>query len=440
MVEVDYLDPIYPYFGGALGEECRTQIINEFKESGDPRVAQYEAIMETDLYKTAESYCGYAIEQYDSGARNLCLLEQQARDDGANFTSYIEYWGNPAILDGAYDLATMFTNLQYKNFTTAGLNTTCLADCYIAENGEPGCQDLAKYFPQSGRLVLNSSRCYTFSSGRLSLLSIPVENYCRFQWNLLDHGYNVMRSCASKAIGDPSNGSSRADMVAFFELESQSQQTCHYKYCQPAIPNETCPNEEGAKELFEEYEDTTGWERSVCGYTKPAGMKPGAVVGIVVACVAAVALAFAVMYYQRMKDQQRRFREYFVKTIARNISIEPSAGAMEAQKLADEFAHIDGNNDGKISKDEMRLWLKEGKMGTLSDSDFEALWGAIDMDGSGSVDAVEFFVFLSGCGDEFESVYKEQSKMTKEEKISFASQRLSKIAVGATAEEVDNAA
>ena len=38
----------------------------------------------------------------------------------------------------------------------------------------------------------------------------------------------------------------------------------------------------------------------------------------------------------------------------------------------------------------------------------------------------EFIAFLGSCGAEFDSVSKEQKAMSKEEKIKYASQRLSK--------------
>ena len=52
-------------------------------------------------------------------------------------------------------------------------------------------------------------------------------------------------------------------------------------------------------------------------------------------------------------------------------------------------------------------------------------WSALDVDNSGEIDFVEFTVFLSSCGSEFEQVQKEQATMTKEEKLKHASKRLS---------------
>jgi hypothetical protein len=47
----------------------------------------------------------------------------------------------------------------------------------------------------------------------------------------------------------------------------------------------------------------------------------------------------------------------------------------------------------------------------ISDTDFDALWGAMDVSDRGMVDPVQFIVFLSACGPQFEQVYKEQAGM-----------------------------
>ena len=100
---------------------------------------------------------------------------------------------------------------------------------------------------------------------------------------------------------------------------------------------------------------------------------------------------------------------------------------MDADVLLKEFHHLDSNKGGTISKDEMTEWLKDGKLGEVSKSDFNAMWSAMDMDGNGEVDFIEFSTFLSGCGEAFNEVFEERKKMSKDEKMLKASQRLSVI-------------
>jgi hypothetical protein len=98
-------------------------------------------------------------------------------------------------------------------------------------------------------------------------------------------------------------------------------------------------------------------------------------------------------------------------------------------RLTDWTVHLDST--GFIlyySSTELKTWIDEGKLGNISDNDFNALWSALDLDGSGTVDFVEFCTFLSGCGEAFDEVYDQQEKMSKHEKMKYASSRLLKSA------------
>lgn len=177
-------------------------------------------------------------------------------------------------------------------------------------------------------------------------------------------------------------------------------------------------------------------EGRVCGYAAPNGLSSGAIAGIVIGCVVTACLAMSLYYLRRLNIQRKRYKKRLVQNVARNVSIAPSAGGISADKLAAEFAHIDQNGDGSISKSEMRAWLADGKLGEISDRDFDAMWDA--MSGKdGKVSAIDFFVFLSGCGDAFDEVYNEQMGMTKNQKIALASRRLSVIAARDIKEKVE---
>lgn len=305
----------------------------------------------------------------------------------------------------------------FANFTEVGDRVTCIADCYVAPGGGKGCGPVALYYPNVG--------------------TVSPDTYCAMQWDLIDQGFNKLKVCAAKAIGGGPT-TTRADMVRAFQLETMEQQYCHFDYCQPANPEKACPTEAGgAEKLFKEYEDVARVEGRVCGYAAPnGGLSPGAIAGIVIGCVAVACLAMSLYYLRRLKNQKKRYKKRLVQNVARNVSIAPSAGGISADKLATEFAHIDKNGDGSISKSELRDWMKDGKLGKISEKDFDAMWDV--MSGKDDkVNAIEFFVFLSGCGDAFEQVYKEQSAMTKDQKIALASRRLSVIAARDIKEKVE---
>ena len=161
-------------------------------------------------------------------------------------------------------------------------------------------------------------------------------------------------------------------------------------------------------------------------YEEPAPQMKGGFIALFVVLGALVFGVAAYLLHRKVsEDQKRRYKEHFVRGIARNITIAESAGQVSPDQLKKEFDHIDTDGGGTISKDELKKFVESGKIGTISDKDFEALWHAIDIDNSGEVDFVEFLSFLGGCGAEFDTVTKEQRAMTKEDRMKYASQRLS---------------
>ena len=63
----------------------------------------------------------------------------------------------------------------------------------------------------------------------------------------------------------------------------------------------------------------------------------------------------------------------------------------------------------------------------ISEKDFNSLWNAMDIDHCGEVNAVDFIVFLSACGPEFDEVYRETERLPKTEKLKLAARRLTNI-------------
>eukprot|EP00957_Ditylum_brightwellii_P143795 10956935-Ditylum_brightwellii.AAC.1 len=117
-------------------------------------------------------------------------------------------------------------------------------------------------------------------------------------------------------------------------------------------------------------------------------MKDGFVALFVIIGLAVFGAVAYLFHRNAVKKQQERYKAHFVRGIARNISIAPSAGMIPADKLKAEFDHIDKDKGGTISKDELKEFVDTGKFGTISDKDFDAMWTAMDVDGSGEVDFV----------------------------------------------------
>lgn len=194
----------------------------------------------------------------------------------------------------------------------------------------------------------------------------------------------------------------------------------YHMVCSPS--DENCDS-------FSKYYVEAGGTGDECGYVAfPTEdqrlLSKGAIAGIAVGTVAIVAIGLILWHGYRLRKQRRRYKKRFVQQIARNISIGPSPREIPAETLAEEIQHISSSKNGIINKEDLRKWMFDIKLNFMSDRDFEALWNAMDVDGRGVVEPLEFFVFLSMCGPEFETVYKEVSNMPKSERLKWASRRL----------------
>jgi hypothetical protein len=198
--------------------------------------------------------------------------------------------------------------------------------------------------------------------------------------------------------------------------------------CNPKDKDGACPD--GNLATFYQESGGTGSE---CGYVlfppQPANpaISVGAIVGIVAAAVGLVLIVFSIWHYYKLKKQEKRYKKRFVQQIARNIEIGPSPGHIKPETLAEEILHI-GQGKPIISKADLSKWIHDIKMEFISEKDFDALWHAMDVDDKGEVDPVEFIVFLSACGPEFEKVYNDLEKMPKIERLKLAARRLTNIA------------
>jgi hypothetical protein len=198
--------------------------------------------------------------------------------------------------------------------------------------------------------------------------------------------------------------------------------------CNPNDKDGFCP--EGNLATFYEISGGTGSE---CGYVSfpppPAklALPIGAIVGIAVGAGGFVTLLFLTWHYYRLNKQERRYKKRFVQQIARNIEIGPSPGHIKPEKLVQQILHI-GQGKSVINKEDLAKWIHDIKMEFITRKDFEALWNAMDVDDKGEVDPVEFIVFLSACGPEFEKVYNSWEQMPKIERLKLAARRLTNIA------------
>mmetsp|Transcript_10105 Transcript_10105/g.26838 ORF Transcript_10105/g.26838 Transcript_10105/m.26838 type:complete len:472 (-) Transcript_10105:8-1423(-) len=149
---------------------------------------------------------------------------------------------------------------------------------------------------------------------------------------------------------------------------------------------------------------------------KPATLKAGPIAGFVSAFAVIIITGLLILHWYRMKQQAHRYRQNFMKRIAENIHLEGHLSCLTEEQLGEEFKLIDKSGDGYIQKEEMRDFMMSGKAGKLSQSDFNAMWVALDLDHSGKVDIIEFCTFLSRCGGEYDEVANNQGALSREDK------------------------
>lgn len=82
-----------------------------------------------------------------------------------------------------------------------------------------------------------------------------------------------------------------------------------------------------------------------------AKLKTGALMGFLILGLVLFCVPVYALYRYRLGQQERRIKDHFIRGIARNISITPSAGALSHENLLEEFQRIDKDKGGTIEKE-----------------------------------------------------------------------------------------
>ena len=101
--------------------------------------------------------------------------------------------------------------------------------------------------------------------------------------------------------------------------------------------------------------------------------------------------------------------------IAQNLDFCVLSNEISGDAIHREFKRIDTSGDGILQKDEVKAYLiqggtvksrrnllADGSDGNITEQEFETIFAALDVDGSGKISFVEFVTFLSECKDEME--------------------------------------
>ena len=135
---------------------------------------------------------------------------------------------------------------------------------------------------------------------------------------------------------------------------------------------------------------------SVSPFQEPsASLKPGATAGFVILGVFLLVLGLYGIHRFVNTRQAKRYKTIFAQRIAETVQVNKSMRALEPRDLAEEFKRIDSQTeDGLITKDDLWEFISSGKAGEISQSDFNALFAAIDTDRDGQVDFLAFCTFM----------------------------------------------
>jgi len=129
-------------------------------------------------------------------------------------------------------------------------------------------------------------------------------------------------------------------------------------------------------------------------YQEPkAPLRTGATVGFVILGLAILCAVFYVFHSTTMKRKEKRIKEQFSMRMKQSITMKSFSGNNSAQ-FHEIFKRIDKDGDGYIERDELQEYMN-AKGETMPESDFDALWKSFDIDKSGTIDYLEFCVFMA---------------------------------------------
>jgi Ca2+-binding EF-hand superfamily protein len=117
----------------------------------------------------------------------------------------------------------------------------------------------------------------------------------------------------------------------------------------------------------------------------------GAFAGFTVSGIVVLIAILYGLHIWRTNQQARRYKSKFAERNADTIDLRASMWQLPPEALASEFKRIDSETqDGSISKEALWNFMSTGQSGELSESDFHALFAAIDLSLTGTVDFLEF--------------------------------------------------
>lgn len=117
----------------------------------------------------------------------------------------------------------------------------------------------------------------------------------------------------------------------------------------------------------------------------------------------------------RTKQQVARYKTQFAKRIADTIDLRGFMRQLFPDALATELFKKIGSKcpDGLITKEALWTFMSTGEDGEMNEFDFNALFAAMDLNNSGTVNYLEYCAFVGKCSGEYRSDRKRPISVAK---------------------------
>lgn len=157
-------------------------------------------------------------------------------------------------------------------------------------------------------------------------------------------------------------------------------------------------------------------------YSEDASASGWFIAVMVILGVIVLLVALWFLHKHQIKKQKDRISRQFARRVAETIKVEGSHTQLSPEALEEEFKRIDADHNGYLTKSELKAFVNSGKIGEMTDSDFNALFAALDVDGNGTVDFTEFCAFMAQCGNVYDEI---EGELTPEDRRKSIARRIS---------------
>eukprot|EP01083_Nonionella_stella_P002333 6731_1 len=116
-------------------------------------------------------------------------------------------------------------------------------------------------------------------------------------------------------------------------------------------------------------------------------------------------LILYVIYTRFLEHRENRLKDEMLRSIANTMGLTKKR-QLKHKDLKKMYDMIDDDNNGILEKSEVRSLIDEAGVNSMSEKDYDILFAAIDLDGDGTLDFMEFCAFFASISvEESGSVY-----------------------------------